>query len=653
MKTFIYSFGLLPSAILGLTILSSFANAQQAGIDLVELRELAGLSNVDGSGVNLLHVESGTAVTDGNGNVLSRTYAPDPDYLFFNTKTIEDIGTRFQSVGNDGHATSVGLGIYGFRSTYNNSQLGTAPGVGTTGTPSIKALSASEWLNDFLGGGDATPVTQNFDVSNHSYIFNLDTAEGFDQAAAEDVLRRLDYTINEGNMSTVVGSGNGASAALPAGLVQAYNTINVGLTDGGHTSGLTTLNGAGRNSIHVVVDRDFTSGATGVVSVAAAILHQTGVGTDAVKQEVIKATILAGATKDDVGGTWGHTPTQPLDIVYGAGELNVLNNHLIQIGGEVDGGINSATTPIVGLNGWDYEVEILANDERFYEFVVDANETLEELSIALTWNLEVVDGSRFFGFSAQANPLANLSLELVDSLDQVIDSSNSPIDNVEHIYFQNLPAGTYRLKVSNLSNDVSTDYGLAFRSTSITVPTVANVEVNFGETQRSAIGSIDVVFDGEVNVADGAVSILQRSDASAPTNQAVTSNAISVYFPDSDQTVSTIQFDSHVRNSDNALVDGNYQLTVDSSLVTRGGVPMAEDYVYGDQQADGFYSFFGDADGDRDVDNVDFSIFLQTYFKRLNVDSEYNPIMDYDADGDVDNVDFSFFLGRYFKTITF
>ena len=188
---------------------------------------------------------------------------------------------------------------------------------------------------------------------------------------------------------------------------------------------------------------------------------------------------------------------------------------------------------------------------------------------------------------------------------------------------------------------------------SSSAPVVADVEMTFGEAQRSAVGSVDVIFDGDVNVADGAISILQRSDVDGPTNQAVTSSVISVYYRTSDQTVSTIQFDSPVRNTDNVLPDGNYQLTLNSSLVTRDGVPMAEDFVYGDQQEDGFYSFYGDADGDRDVDNVDFSAFLQTYFKRSGADASYNPAMDFDADGDVDNVDFSAFLARYFKTLPF
>ena len=150
---------------------------------------------------------------------------------------------------------------------------------------------------------------------------------------------------------------------------------------------------------------------------------------------------------------------------------------------------------------------------------------------------------------------------------------------------------------------------------SSSAPVVADVEMNFGEAQRSAVDSVDVIFDGDVNVADGAISILQRSDANGPTNQAVASSVISVYYRTSDQTVSTIQFDSHVRNPDSVLLDGNYQLIVNSSLVTRDGVTMAENFVYGDQQEDGFYSFYGDADGDRDVDNVDFSIISANLFQ--------------------------------------
>ena len=101
-----------------------------------------------------------------------------------------------------------------------------------------------------------------------------------------------------------------------------------------------------------------------------------------------------------------------------------------------------------------------------------------------------------------------------------------------------------------------------------------------------------------------------------------------------------------------ALVDGNYELRLNGSLVTQGGVPLSDNFVFGDNEADGFYSFYGDADGDRDVDNVDFSFFLLTYFRTAGLPN-FSPVMDFEADGDVDNVDFSFFLGRYFQILPF
>ena len=184
-------------------------------------------------------------------------------------------------------------------------------------------------------------------------------------------------------------------------------------------------------------------------------------------------------------------------------------------------------------------------------------------------------------------------------------------------------------------------------------PVVSNVEVNLGEDQRSAIQSVDIIFGGEVDVANGAVSILKRSDLDGPINQAVTSSVITVYYPASDQTVSTIQFDAHVRNDDNVLDDGNYQLTINASLVTRDGFAMSEDFVFGDEKSDGFFSLFGDSDGDRDVDSVDFRAFVRTYFKQEGVDATYNSALDYDADGDVDSTDFRHFAQRYFSTLPF
>jgi len=451
------------------------AEAQQAGIGLVELRQLAGAENVDGSGVNLLQVEAGTFVRNENGDIIGIHYSPEnPGELLIGSKNFEDIGT-FQSLGNNqGHARGVAVEIYGeLASRTPINQFGTAPAIGSPGNPSIKILSFSDLFINRLGDDNRTPVAHNFDVSNHSYVFTLSPSNGFDEAAAVDILRRMDFVINNGNMATVVGSSNSSDNPLPAGFVQAYNTINVGVSDGTHGFGPTTLNVPGRNSIHITAPRGTTSGATAHVSAAVSLLHQTGAGTDAVKHEVIKATVLAGATKDDLTDaddvpiTWSHTQTQPLDNRYGAGELNVLNNYHIQQGGEVDGGETSATAATADFNGWDYEDVLSANSERFYQFTVGTGEAVEDFSIALAWNLEVVDGVSFpFLFRADANELANLSLQVTDLSDNtVVDLSDSSIDNVEHIFLPTLSAGTYQLRVANSSAAVATDYGLAFRGT--------------------------------------------------------------------------------------------------------------------------------------------------------------------------------------------
>ena len=59
-----------------------------------------------------------------------------------------------------------------------------------------------------------------------------------------------------------------------------------------------------------------------------------------------------------------------------------------------------------------------------------------------------------------------------------------------------------------------------------------------------------------------------------------------------------------------------------------------------------FHRYFGDLDGDRDVDGVDFLAFRNT--SGLSVgDVGFNPVFDSDGDGDVDAVDFIQFRQRF------
>lgn len=194
-----------------------------------------------------------------------------------------------------------------------------------------------------------------------------------------------------------------------------------------------------------------------------ALLHESGAGTGATRTEPMRAILLAGATKEEFP-LWSHTPTQPLDTTFGAGELNVLNSYLIQAGGEFNGTV-LAPGSSVGDFGWDYG-SIDGTNDLHYQFDVPNGRTARELSIVLAWNVDVVDtdpGAQF----VPSHTLANLDLVFADATGGIIATSASTIDNVEHIYLTDLPAGTYQLRVSS---DRARDFGLAWRTPSIPEP---------------------------------------------------------------------------------------------------------------------------------------------------------------------------------------
>ena len=446
----------------------SFVVAQHPDIGQIELRNEVGASNVNGTGVSFLHVEAETFPDGPTGGAY---YGPSQTHPQNASKTFVDPTGNNTGVNN--HASLVGWQIYG-------GSLGVAQGLGETGSPPITLYGADDWIFGQLGANfqgdtnpDQVPVVQNYDVSNHSYV-GVPSA-GFTAADLENSLQRLDWVVNQSEMSTVVGTNNGSANPVPGLHSSAYNLITVGRSDGSHAAGVSSLNGAGRIAVDIVAPpgttfpTHSTSNATGIVSGAAAVLHQSGAGlTDATRAEVIKATLLAGATKDEFSGAWDRTTTRPLDEVFGAGELNIYNSYFVQQGGEFNGS-NTDPASLIGDNGWDYETLLAEGDERFYEFVIGSGEQFDELSVILNWHAEIEDTDLDPGIFIPSLSVADLSLELFDStggfLGSLADQSDSLLDNVEHIYVENLQAGTYHLRVANKgTGSFDTDYGLAFRA---------------------------------------------------------------------------------------------------------------------------------------------------------------------------------------------
>ena len=79
---------------------------------------------------------------------------------------------------------------------------------------------------------------------------------------------------------------------------------------------------------------------------------------------------------------------------------------------------------------------------------------------------------------------------------------------------------------------------------------------------------------------------------------------------------------------------------------------MSEDFVYGDKEADGFFSFFGDSDGNRTVNVLDLLELRQCY-GTFSGDPNYHFYMDFNASGSVNILDLLPFRQRYLQTIPF
>ena len=126
----------------------------------------------------------------------------------------------------------------------------------------------------------------------------------------------------------------------------------------------------GRSKPDITAPGGDTSYSTPYVSGCAAILMQAaargdgGAGTQTIAGNIrtMKALLLNGATKP---AGWSHTATQPLDLTYGAGEVNVFNswnelragNQAVSTADMVSlGASDPPSTASNGrfLRGWDY-----------------------------------------------------------------------------------------------------------------------------------------------------------------------------------------------------------------------------------------------------------------------------------------------------------
>jgi hypothetical protein len=429
----------------------------KARVGYTKLQSEVGAGLPTGAGVSVALAEANTGAAGTN------TYFPDTANTEFTGKTFTDV-SGLTPRNTSGHATGVSALFFGQFSSL-------APGI-----TNIQVYDAEDFVENqqrLTQVGVNPAATTPFSVMNHSYI-----GFGIPTAIANEANARLDYTVNRDKFTSVVGLGNGG--ALPQIYGQSYNSISVGRSDGGHSAGPTDLGVTGRVKPDIVAPLGTTSQTTALVSSAAALLHASASSfgmPNARNSESMKAIIMAGATKNDFA--WSNTTTQPLDSTYGAGQLNVYNSYRILEAGEVNGSTTvpiSSTASNFGLQGWDYGASITGGTSQFWNFNIAEGQSPSEASILLTWNAQFADSGGNF---TSTLTLANMDLRLFTSSNGVLGtevaSSLSTVDNVEHIYLNNLSAGLYTIVASS---NINTSFGLAWRITAIPEPgTVACLSV--------------------------------------------------------------------------------------------------------------------------------------------------------------------------------
>ena len=184
-------------------------------------------------------------------------------------------------------------------------------------------------------------------------------------------------------------------------------------------------------------------------------------------------------------------------------------------------------------------------------------------------------------------------------------------------------------------------------------PNVTSVDVNYGDTDRSNVTSLSVHFDRLVSAAASAFVLTNRGTADVVAVQANprTVGNLTVVDLSFQPGPSVLDRDG---TSPDSLVDGNYELLVVADQISAivGGGRMSLDYRFGDDADDGLFRFFGDKDGDRDVDTTDLVDFGMT-FRKNQGEPGFDAVFDAMGDGDVDVADLIGFGQRFRGSLPF
>jgi len=436
------------------------------GVDTIGLAPLRALApGLVGTGVSVAQPEAGSPAWEVNPAAVAQ-----PQSLF---TWISSTGTAAifpNTIGlESGHADAVAGFFYG------------APGGVAPDVAHVDNYEAGYFYNSLIHHQTAIAAK----VVNQSFIFG-----GEDPAVDRD----YDAYAARYNTLFVSGAGNGGSVSSPA---TCYNGIGVGVTNAPSSFGPTA---DGRSKPDLVAAGGATSFSTPLVAGAAALLAQagalgdggTGTAAAAMDARTIKALLLTGAVKPS---DWTNSSTAPLDARYGAGVVNVFGSYLELRGGKHAPTV-STTVPVDGLHpppantnsipfrrGWDFNrvsstVGASGINHYFFDLSAATNAPFN-LAATLQWfrqvNQTTLNNLDLFLFNADNNAL--------------VASSQSLVDNTEHLFVIGLAPGRYDLQVLKNGGVRNTEtYALAFDFGPPEPPRLSNAMFIGGQFQFRLFG---------------------------------------------------------------------------------------------------------------------------------------------------------------------
>jgi hypothetical protein len=174
-------------------------------------------------------------------------------------------------------------------------------------------------------------------------------------------------------------------------------------------------------------------------------------------------------------------------------------------------------------------------------------------------------------------------------------------------------------------------------------PHVASTVVNAGTgntAQRSSVTTITVSFDSVVTFAGPVTSAftLTRTGGGSVSFMAHVDNSSGV-------TVVTLDTFTGGDTQFGSLVDGRYTLTALASQISANGQQLGGgDYTFTDAQ--GLFRYFGDVNGDQNVNGLDLG-FFRGAFGSSTGDSNFLSFFDFNGDGAINGFDLGQFRTRF------